>query len=108
MRRGGTSPPPNLEPKMKISTADALRLILDSDGRLFSVTFVKRSDGSLRSMVARRGVSKGVTGAGMSYDPADHKLVTVYEFTNGEGQFRSIPIDGVTSLTIDGQAYEVE
>ena len=31
-----------------------------NDGKMFTVTFVKKTDGELRTMTARRGVSKGV------------------------------------------------
>lgn len=67
----------------------------------FRVVFRKRSTGERREMVCRLGVGRGVSGRGMSYDPVEKGLLTVWSVRD-EG-FRSIPIDGILSIRIRGQ-----
>ena len=102
-----------------ISQNEAATLIKESRGKLFSVTFIKRKDGSRRRMTARVGVRKGVNGDGLKFNPADHNLLTVHEFvtdpTRGEKgrvrnmvtQFRSVPIDGIIQLKVGGKTFEI-
>ncbi|MCG8430108.1 MAG: hypothetical protein MJA29_02900, partial [Candidatus Omnitrophica bacterium] len=96
-----------------ITSNHAARLIRESNGHAFSVEFVKRTTGERRTMLARTGVKKGVTGAGRNYDPASHGLIGVYEVIRGndgkftDGQFRMVSIEGITRLTIEGGDYIV-
>lgn len=108
-----------------ISTTQAADLIKRSGGKLFSVTFIKRSTGSPRRMVARVGVTKGVTGEGKRFDPSAHNLLTVHEFVtdpsttreDGTGrfigggnmgtQFRHVPVENITGLRIGGKVFQV-
>jgi hypothetical protein len=101
-----------------ISCRVAADLIRKSGGKLFSVQFRKRRDGSLRRMTARTGVRKGVTGEGQTFNPADHDLLTVHEFVtdparergrvrNLETQWRSVPIEGIQTLKLGGKTFEV-
>lgn len=110
---------------LTISEAEAVKLMKASKGKLFTVTFVKRSKpGVVRRMTCRLGVRKEVTGAGQSFDPAAHSLLTVFEFvTNPEtsrgqrgryvgggnlaGQYRNIPFEGIVSLKTGGRFYRV-
>ena len=61
--------------------SEVLNRIADrvSDGCFFSISFVKRTTGELRSMTARRGVSKGVKGVGLKYSPSDKGLLVVFD-----------------------------
>lgn len=107
-----------------INTKEAAKLIRNSGGKVFSATIVKRTTGSLRRMTARLGVSKGVTGAGASYNAKDHDLIRVSEFVTSETternekgqftgngnmkvQFRAIAIEGIRSLKIGGKSFTV-
>ena len=45
-----------------INREDAIKIIKDSAGKIFGVSFIKRTTGEARHMTARLGVSKGVTG----------------------------------------------
>ena len=78
-----------------MKTIDATR------GRFFSVRFVKRTTGETRRMVARTGVRKYVTGAGMSYDPRERGLVVVW--AADRQQYRMIPAENVVSITFRGK-----
>lgn len=89
---------------MKINKEQALNLIKSSKGRVFGVTFVKKN-GDVRDMGARLGVKKGVTGAGMKYNPADHDLITAFDMT--KKNFRMINLQTLQRLTLDKETYEI-
>ena len=92
-----------------------------SNGQIFSVDFIKRGDGSLRTMSARRGVKKGVKGVGLAYKPEDHNLLIVYDMqaldpkaphNTGKseedlerGAFRNINLEGLVGLRMDGKTW---
>ena len=57
-----------------INTKDAINIIKSSKGKIFGVEFIKRTTGESRTMSARRGVGKGVTGEGLKFDPESRQL----------------------------------
>ena len=81
------------------------KLIIDSirSGRIFSVTFVKRSDGTERRMTARLGVTKHLQGGERAYDASDENLIVVFDLQKKE--YRAIPVEGILSMRVDGQVY---
>ena len=91
---------------MKISKVKAIDLIRGSKGKVFGVTFIKRTNGEERKMNARLGVKKGVTGEGLKFDPKQYALIPVYEMP--KQQFRMVNLEGLTSLNLEGEKYEVE
>ena len=91
---------------MKISKVNAIDLIRGSKGKVFGVTFIKRTTGEERVMNARLGVKKGVTGEGLKFNPKDYALIPVYEMP--KQQFRMINLEGLTNLNLEGEQYEVE
>jgi hypothetical protein len=70
------------------------------NNKIFTATFIKK-DGTVRVMNCRRGVKKGVTGAGMNYDPYEKNLLPVYDMQ--KGGFRMININTITELKGNGQ-----
>lgn len=119
-----------------ISQADAARMIRNSGGKLFSVTFVKRGDRKKmattpyeklprRRLIGRVGVTQDVTGAGKKFNDDDHGLLTVREFVSHRDktpnrrknlqpaircekmQWRAVPIEGIESLRIGGKEFQV-
>lgn len=92
-----------------------------ASGQLFSVDFIKRGTGELRTMTARRGVKKGVKGVGMSYNPEEHDLLIVYDMQKLDpasphnagksqeemqrGAFRSIDLTALVALRMEGQTW---
>ena len=76
---------------------------LVSDGAIFSVEFIKRSNGELRKMVCRLGVTKHLRGGEKAYDAKQHNLLTVFDMEK-EG-YRSIPVESIQKLTVNGQAF---
>ncbi len=100
-----------------------------SDSRIFSVEFVKRTDGTYRKMLCRYGVTKHLKGGEKSFDDKDYDLNTVWDTqadpkpSNKErianiqegtplrvskGDYRSIPLENIIRLTIGGRQYIIE
>lgn len=72
-------------------------------GRIFTVEFIKRTDGSHRVMNCRRGVSKGVTGAGLAFDPGPKALLPVFDL-QADG-YRFVSLDSLIALRLNGKRY---
>jgi len=76
------------------------KTIINTKGKFFTTTFIKK-DGTVRTMTARTGVSKGVNGKGLKFNPTDKNLVVVYEM-NKDGH-RMINLETVTQITFNNQ-----
>lgn len=87
-----------------INTNKALDLIKQSNGRTFSVVFLKK-DGSRRVLNGRMGVKKGLTGGGMAYDPTIRGLLPVYDM-KAKG-YRMVTIANIQGLKINKTQYVV-
>lgn len=71
-------------------------------GRAFQVRFYK-VNGELRTMRARLGMRRGLTGKGLSFDPARKHLKPVWELGNG---YRMVPLLRLVSLRLpDGKKH---
>jgi len=91
-----------------INEATALEMIENSGGKIFGLTFIKRSNGRQREMTARKGVKQGVTGEGQPFDVKAAGLTTVCEFTADHGwQFRNVPVEGIVSIRMQGVTFLV-
>jgi len=75
-----------------------------NDNRMFSLEFIKK-DGTKRVMLARFNVSKGLTGKGQRYNPADHDLINVYDMN--KSAYRSVPLNRLLWLRTKGKRYYV-
>jgi hypothetical protein len=79
---------------------ETLAEIQKAENTIFSVEFIKK-DGTIRTMVARLHVKKGVKGTGMAYNPIEKGLIPVWDMQkNG---FRMINLKTVTKLQIKGE-----
>lgn len=104
-----------METLTQAQAADMIRK--NHGGRIFSVTFIKRSTGSPRRMTGRIGVTQEVTGAGQKFNPRDHHLITMREFVGRQGpkgrmfnvgaQWRHVSIEGITSLRMGKKEFTV-
>ena len=74
------------------------------DGKIASAEFIKK-DGSLRKMVFRTQVTKGVTGEGMKYNPSDYGLRTVFDMQ--KRAFRMINLETIISIRAKGELHVV-
>jgi hypothetical protein len=75
-------------------------------GKIFTVTFLKRSTGELRVLNCRRNVVKALKGGPAAYDPKAHALIWVYDVQ--KKAYRSIPEEGILELRFQGAVYTLE
>ena len=77
-----------------------LAKIQTAQNTIFSIEFIKK-DGTVRNMVARLNVKKGVNGKGLSYNPIAKGLLPVWDLQ--KNAFRMINLKTVTKLQIKGE-----
>lgn len=92
-----------------INTAEAVQILKDhrakGAGRVFGVTFVKRTDNTLRTLNARFGVTSALKGGKAAYKASDKGLMTVYD--QNSQSYKSINLSALKELTVDGEVYQV-
>lgn len=89
---------------MQISKVVAVEMINKSKGKIFTAKFIKKN-GKVRTMNCRIGVSKGVNGKGMAYNPSLKGLKPVFDMQSKE--WRSINLETISELNIGKQKYIV-
>lgn len=98
-----TTPTPTLSDPLA-----TLAVIEAAGHQFFRVTFVKRTDGTVRTMTCRRHVSKGVKGIlapGVRREQdAANACLTVFEVPTGG--FKRVPLDGILEIVAAGEAHE--
>lgn len=91
---------------MELTREEAARKISNyHEGKIFTVTFVKRTSGEVRKMNCRKGVSKGITGEGHKFDPQEKKLVCVWDLQ--KSGYRMISLDSIISIKMEGEEFTV-
>lgn len=88
---------------MKSKARIVAEIIKGQNGKAVTVVFKKRTDGKLRTLNGRLGVTKALKGGEMKYDPADYKLLTVYDMQKHD--YRSIPLDAVRVVKAAGVTH---
>jgi len=89
---------------LPVSKAVAHEVLLATKGTFFSVTFLKRSDGTVRRMHCRTGVHKYSTGEGLKYNALEQGLLPVWEMNVG---YKMIPLTNVISFRAFGADFTV-
>lgn len=77
----------------------------DNSGRAFTVVFTRRTDGLKRTMNCRYGVVSKLKGGSAPFSFEDKQLHSVYDLVKHD--YRSVPLDAVEKLSLDGVDYEV-
>lgn len=83
------------------------------NGKIFSVEFIKRSDGSLRVMRATTNYQSRLVGGVMTYNPTEKQLIPVLDLDAvakndpKDKGIRSIPTDAVLRIHALGMKIEV-
>jgi len=90
----------------RIRRRNIYRWLTATKGRLFSVTFIKRSDGSERTIVARVGVRRAQKHKGMRFNPRGRKLIVVFDVN--ERKYKCIPVEGIEAVCCRGRRYRVD
>lgn len=98
-------------PSGVITKDEAKRLIKDTKGKFFTVTFIKK-DGTERVMNARLGVKKYLKGGDLPYNADEKGLIPVYDVKLGKSQandaYRMINVSTIKSLKIGNNEYTVQ
>ena len=74
-----------------------------NDGRIFRVTFIKRTNGELRNMVCRFGVKSHLRGGVKAFSDTEKKLFTVFDMQ--KKAYRSIPLDSIVEVKVNNEVY---
>ena len=74
-------------------------------GEFFTVTFVKRTDGTTRTINARLGVRRYLRGGDLPYDPIEKGLLPVYDVQKRD--YRMINLGTIISAKVGGVDYIV-
>lgn len=90
---------------MQITKQQAAGLISRNRGKIFTVTFVKRTTGETRVLNGRQGVKKHLKGGEAAYSFSEKQLLPVFDMVKGE--YRSIPIEGIEEVKIMGKTFQV-
>jgi hypothetical protein len=96
---------PEEQPLQNISKLEAAQKIRDTKGRMFTVTFIKKSNGEKRVMNARLGVKAYLRGGVLPYDPNTKGLIPVYDIQAKD--YKMINIPGIVNLKTGGIEYNV-
>jgi len=93
-----------------ICTIQAFEKIDNSNGKIFRTKFIKKSNGKIRSMLARTNVRKNLKGKG-SFDPKEYGLRRVYDMelarkNKNENCYRHIN-SNIEYLKIKGKEHNV-
>ncbi len=92
--------------KKTVNRETLVNLIRDSKGAVFNVSFIKRSTGEPRTMLAKYGVKTHLKGGELAFSPKEKNLIVVWD--TQEESYKTIPIEGLTSLTINKTFYKVK
>lgn len=90
--------------KKKFTTTQFRKFVGD-EGKLFSVTFEKK-DGTLRTMTARLGVHKYVTGGGSKFDAEANGMVRV--FSMRDNGYRTVTTEKIVKLKAYGRVLNLQ
>lgn len=75
-------------------------------GKFFSCTFVKRTTGEKRRMICRLGVKSRLRGGEKAYVDEEKGLLSVFDTEKDD--YRCIPCENVTDITLEGVSYSDE
>jgi len=99
-------------------TLDQFVKTVRNSNTIFGVTFVKKGDGSLRTMNARMHVTKGVKGVlpegHRREEDARNNVLTVYDMNvvektgSTKGAFRRINLEQLKSCSLSGTHYRFD
>ena len=92
---------------MNITTDKAKELIQQTNGKIFSSTFIKKN-GEHRLMNARLKVTKGLKedAKPRPYEPSKYNLLCVYDMT--KQSYRTINLNTLLTLSINKNTYTIE
>jgi len=90
----------------RLSRRNIAAWLIATQGRVFAVTFIRRSNGQEKTIRARTGVRANQKGKKLRYNPRGKKLVLLFDM--GERKYKCIPIEGIEAITYRGKHYRVD
>ena len=90
--------------KNNLMKTNNLRSIIGSNGRIFTVDFIKK-DGTPRSMNCRMGVTSYLKGGKASYNADDKNMLYVFDMK--KRQYRTINATTITAIRCNGDSFLV-
>jgi hypothetical protein len=85
--------------------------LISLNGKMFGVSFTKRSTGELRKMLATTNFVSKLKGGEAAYDAKEKGLLVVLDVIanrkNPERAIRSIPLDSVLTIKAKGVEYTI-
>ena len=88
-----------------INRTKAKELISQSNGRIFSTTYVKK-DNTIRTLTARTGKQYTPTGNKAPYKPQNYNLLPLYDMR--KKAFRMLNFNTLLTLTINNTKYTIK
>ena len=82
----------------------AFAILEAARGRIVGARFIKRTDGTVREMNCRAGVTKHKRGGELAFNPLEKGLYPVFDMQKQE--YRFISLDSVLQLRVDGTVYD--
>jgi len=89
---------------LTIPEVNGLIKILGATGQIFTAEFIKK-DGSIRVMNCRTGVKKHLKGGKLAFNPADYKLLPVYDL-KAKG-YRFVNLKTLRKISYGGSVHYV-
>ena len=81
-----------------------IKHFIDAAGtRVFTVTFIKRTTGEVRTMNARLKVTKHLKGGELKFNPYSRNLLPCFDVQ--ARAYRFINFDSITEIKMDGEIY---
>lgn len=98
---------------LTVTPEEVENILRDTRGGFFTVVFIKRGDGSVRTMHATLNLKSALKGGEAKYDHKSKGLLVVRDMdaTRANGNvdaIRSIPWDNVTQIHAHGNVYHVK
>lgn len=90
---------------MNIQEVEGIIRRVGARGRIFRVTFVKRTTGELRDMNCRLGVTRYLRGGELPFSPKEKNLIIVYDVK--KKGYRSISLDNVHQIVGGRQVWTI-
>ena len=90
---------------LTLKRSDVRDVLQGTNGKFFTVTFIKRTSGEKRKMNASLNYKGLLKGGDATYDAKSKGLLIVRDCT--KQAIRSIPLDAVLEISANGNTYQV-
>lgn len=92
---------------------EALEILAKFNDKIVTVVFTKRTTGELRTLNGILNCSKYVNGKGMSYDPNERNLATIWDLQLGKTlpessrnkAYRMLNLEAISEIRAGGDIY---